>query len=303
MTMAVMKLTDVLASLDETEKVASVETSPRSRVREELAQALSDESEKTASEGEVDEGYESSPVADLEKMASDLSNAEEEALVKEAQIYGAAVCDGFMARLAVYEQAAQNIEPSSDDSFTQNDREEKVASVYADIEPEAVEMAEDLIKEAADAGYELSEEEAFEKVAEEAYNKGYNDVVAVAEQFEEAYGQGYEETIKIAQEVEAAYDQGYEETIKLAADAEEAYDQGYEDVMAHGQEVLRDLGFEETLEKAAEMLQEAGEEEVLGALVKTAFDQGYEDAMEKIAESAFAQGMSDMAQLLEQTEG
>lgn len=279
-----LKLNDVLASLQSdgveetaTEKTASVATTGQSRT--ELLAILNrgkDTSvEKTASV------QENTPAGDLEKIAADVQAAETEALVKEAQFYGAAICDGFMARMSQYEEAAGIVRDQDGDEAPAYDREKQASEIYNEIEPEAVEMAEGLIKEAADEGVELSGEEALEKVAEAVHAQGYNETMEkIAEDFREA---GYDDAME-----------------KIAEDFFEA---GYEETMEKVAEDVRALAFEETLEKIAQDLHDEGEEEALNVLTKVAFDQGYEDAMEKIAESAFNHGYDDMAQLLQQQAG
>lgn len=163
-----MKLSDALGLIKGSEKTASDAAPSRaaatssSDANERLKQALK---EATASSSPTKTAAHTSPVEDLEKIAADISRAEHEALAKEAQLYGAAVCDGFMARAAQYKEAAAvHSAPSlaktaSDASF------EKFAS-----ENPA------LVKEAAEIGYAATIKQ-LEKVAEDAYAKGWNDTV------------------------------------------------------------------------------------------------------------------------------
>lgn len=57
------------------------------------------------------------PVPALDKMAADMAAAEAEAMRKQAELSGAAMCDGFMARLAAYDRAVGTKTASADDSF------------------------------------------------------------------------------------------------------------------------------------------------------------------------------------------
>lgn len=98
----------------------------------------------------------SAPIADLNKLASDAANSEHEALVKEAQLYGAAVADGFMARIAQY-----------------NDAAEKVASQAPQAAPPDTRQLE---KQAADLGYQATLGQ-MDKLAGAAWSAGYNDTV------------------------------------------------------------------------------------------------------------------------------
>ena len=107
-----MELSEILNSLsDGSEKTASVNEEPTSGgLSAAIDRALSSQHlEKTASDA-------ASPSGDLVKMASDLANAEQHALIKEANIYGAAVADGFVARMNSYEGQAQGISKTAGDS-------------------------------------------------------------------------------------------------------------------------------------------------------------------------------------------
>lgn len=90
-----MELSEILNTLSGgSEKTASVsEDVGSSSLSAAIDRALAPSAqEKTASDA-------STPGGDLMKMASDLATAEQEALVKEAHIYGAAVADGFVHRM------------------------------------------------------------------------------------------------------------------------------------------------------------------------------------------------------------
>lgn len=164
-----MKLTHALAMVTGGEKTASVTTpvvapsapspsNPSDRLKQALAEAIAPAAQaKTASAP--------SPVADLTKIAADLSSAESDALIKEAQLYGAAVMDGIMARAAQYTEAAAKTAaalpaaPSSTETFDK----------FAAANP-------DLVKEAAELGY-ASTVAQLEKLNKLAEDKGWNDAV------------------------------------------------------------------------------------------------------------------------------
>ena len=165
-----MKLSTALTMVKGGEKTASdrapdatpapaASSSASDQLRQALKEATAPEATKTASQA--------SPVEALTKIANDLSEAEHEALKKEAQLYGAAVCDGFMARAAQYAEAANktagaapSTKVAGDDSF------EKFAAENPD-----------LVKEAAEQGYRSALEQ-INKLAEAAYVKGYDTTVA-----------------------------------------------------------------------------------------------------------------------------
>lgn len=148
-----MELSQILNSLSgsesRNEKTASHhdETSNRNSLDAALSRALDSSSNiKTASHNQ-------GPVDALSRMAIKLAGAEQEALVKEAELYGAAACDGFMSRMQDYEGAGV-----------------KTAGYYGNSEYED----ELLVKQAMDLGYSDTME-AMQKVAEDAYYAGYSD--------------------------------------------------------------------------------------------------------------------------------
>jgi hypothetical protein len=169
-----MKLTEALTKISGSTKTAAVSTpvvtatASTSDATERLKQALK---EATASDVGSKTAAAKSPVEDLTKIAADLSKAEHEALVKEAQLYGAAVCDGFMARAAQYQEATAKVaaaQPAVKTASATNDSFDKFASENPD-----------LVKEAMMVGYNSTSIQ-LEKLAEEAYVKGYNDTLKQA---------------------------------------------------------------------------------------------------------------------------
>lgn len=168
-----MKLSNALGMIKGGEKTASApapvpasSTSPASDATDRLKQALADAITPTT---QAKTASENSPVSDLTKIAADLATTEHQALMKEAQLYGAAVADGFMARAAQYEEAARKTAAPV-----------KTAAVAAAADDGSFEKfaAEnpDLVKEAAELGY-TSTIAQLEKLAEAAYAKGWNDTV------------------------------------------------------------------------------------------------------------------------------
>jgi thioredoxin-like negative regulator of GroEL len=137
-----------------------------------------------------------SPTGDLLKMAEDLTNAEEEAMMKQASIYGAAMCDGFMNRFGQYESAAMEVAPAPKTAAVQQ-------PVRQDNELEAIKTAAadpgfqkfasenpELVKEAFDLGYQ-QEMGKLVKTAEEDFQQGYNDTMREVHKIaSEVYKQG-----------------------------------------------------------------------------------------------------------------
>lgn len=138
----------------------------------------------------------SNPAEGLLKLAEDLTAAEEDALSKQASLYGAAMCDGFMSRMAQYETAAEQVAPAV-----------KTAAVaVAHGQPTLIDPTLDAIKTAA------VNDPAFQKFAsenpdlvKEAVDLGYRQTWdALVKQANDEFGRGYQdamnETHKIASE-------------------------------------------------------------------------------------------------------
>ncbi len=119
----------------------------------------------------------------LLKMASDMANAEEQALTKQATMLGAAMCDGFMTRFAQFEEAAGNVSPSPQSMKT------AAVQQHADVGLEMIKQAAadpafekfasenpDLVKEAFDMGYQQTMD-GMVKQAEAEYEQGFNETM------------------------------------------------------------------------------------------------------------------------------
>lgn len=167
-----MKLSNALGLIKGGEKTASAtapasapsgSASPSSDAGERLKQALK---EATASEP-TKTASATSPVEDLMKIAADLTKAEHEAITKEAQLYGAALCDGFMARAAQYKEAAAKAGPVPAAPTAKTAGAEDV-----NFEKFSAENPE-LVKEAAELGFTATMSQ-LEKLADAAYAKGWN---------------------------------------------------------------------------------------------------------------------------------
>ena len=147
-----MELSQILNSLSNTGSVEKTASARRgSSLEDALDRALNEPLTKTASA----RANNNSPVADLTKIAAKLATAEQEALIKEAELYGAAVCDGFMSRMHGYESSGRGV---------------KVASYQGN------DYDSDMAKIAMELGYQETKAE-LEKIASAAYNDGYSSVV------------------------------------------------------------------------------------------------------------------------------
>lgn len=179
-----MELSEILNSLSapaqSQEKTASHTQNRRSSLSDAIDRALEGaNTEKVAS-------YAGGPSNDLIKIANDLATAEQDALIKEAHVYGMAVADGFAARMSSYTEKTAGYEADSDTL------------------KQAMELgylhASNAIS-SAQYGYE-EKTASFEKLAHEeqvkvaAYEKGQEDAVKVA-----AYLEGQEEARRVATEL------------------------------------------------------------------------------------------------------
>jgi len=191
-----MELSSILEALNDegTEKVASVDPARSNKLEQALDAALS--MDKTASASSSN----STPSEDLVKIAQKLADAEQLALVKEAELYGAAVCDGFLARMNEHESNGV-----------------KVANYGGS--PDVDEM---LVKQAMELGYRETTNH-LESLANQAFASGYNETTKVASQ---ANTQDQAEAEKIASEaLQVGYSEG-RAMIKQAA--EDKALQGYQ---------------------------------------------------------------------------
>lgn len=136
------------------------------------------------------------PAMDLLKLAEDLTSAEEDAMKKQAAIYGAAMCDSFMTRLGQYEEAALQV-PNSKTAQVQQPQTQDVdldaIKTAATNDPAFQKFAEEnpeLVKEAVDLGYRQTWD-GLVKTAETDFNNGYNDTMTEIHKIaSECYKQG-----------------------------------------------------------------------------------------------------------------
>jgi hypothetical protein len=138
-----------------------------------------------------------SPAGDLMKVASDLAGAEHEKLVKEANLFGAAVFDGFMMRAAQTNEAAEKIARLLPQAVS---TPEKTASANVDSFDKFAAENPALVQQAADLGYKTASDQ-LEKLASSAYEKGYNETVAaIYKQANYSFVAGYEATCRLLTE-------------------------------------------------------------------------------------------------------
>ena len=173
-----MELSEILNSLGpQTEKTASaVEDSSLSAA---IDRALSHE--KVASHTEQ------SPSADLMKIASDLSNAEQDALIKEAHIYGRAVADGFASRMSEYNLNSSVSTQTKTASFAQDP----------------------MVKHAMELGYRDTINALRRNNSSRRTKTASHNQVKTAQQHH--YARGYRNTVKVA-----SYFKGQSDVVKVA---------------------------------------------------------------------------------------
>jgi len=135
-----------------------------------------------------------SPLDQLTKLAASVVEDEHAATIKEAQLYGAAVCDGFMARLAQYDEAAQKqaatLPSTKVASTAPTDDFEKFASANPEI-----------VREAHDLGYEQTKADLY-KLAEAAWLYGHNGTVQwIHKTASDAFIAGFADTARLIEAV------------------------------------------------------------------------------------------------------
>ncbi len=202
-----MKLSTVLKSVRETqpatEKTAAATNSAETtgeKLKTALHEALAPQASAETKQAAAPQG---SPVEDLQKIASQVASSEQEALMKEAQFYGAAVADGFMARLAQYNEAAEKIASQQAPAPMVSLQTQQLAPLkLAAAEDTFEKFASDnpqLVKEAAELGYETTMRQ-LEKLAELAHQKGFEEgTTAIYKHAHDLYVRGFEDTAKVLQ--------------------------------------------------------------------------------------------------------
>ena len=205
---------------------------------------VASEQEKTAEAT----GGGGSATEELVKMASDLAAADQTALEKEAHLYGAAVADGFMARLNQYNEvvASQPAEKTAAEAS-------EGAPASAPTETEFTKFANEnptLVKQAIELGYRDTQH-TIENAKQASAQQGYNDTVAAVRKMVEG-PDGETKLAALRTEIDAVAVQGTEEQEKLAAVkqgyddtveginklAEDCYQKGYDNTVA----LLKDAG-------------------------------------------------------------
>ncbi len=244
-----MELKSVLKQLKisaGTEKTAEEKPAGESKIavaRESLQGALDvalKQAEKVASSTDT------SASDSLEKMASDLASADREAMIKEANLYGAAIMDGFVARGSQYgvDVEAEKTAAAEETEFVKwaQENPELFKKNFNDGFTQATEQKEAQEKKEIEKWASTPEG----KETLESFSQGYDATKAQIEKLAStdegkeklaSFGQGYNETVeqltKIAAEengqeklaaVAKGFADGQEAIVKLANDS---YSQGF----------------------------------------------------------------------------
>ena len=203
-----MRLSQTLALLKPTSEKTASETPPAkdtngektasSPTEEKLKAALKEATAPAAPATEKQAAAPAeTPVGDLTKIAAQVASAEQEALIKEANLYGAAIMDGFMARAAQYEAAGLKLGAALPAAPAVT---EKQASVSDDFQKFAAENP-DLVKEAAELGFARTDMQ-LEQLKQAAYAKGHDETMMTV--YKLAHGsfvQGFEDTSKLLESI------------------------------------------------------------------------------------------------------
>lgn len=195
-----MELSEILNSLtpgENTKTASDMSSNSGTSLEEAIDRALSSTEQYEVKEASVN----SSPSDDLLKIAQDLSNAEQEALVKEATIYGRAVADGFAARLNEYGNTSMTTNSADPNLVKQamelgyahamqainhNDAMQKQASYYQN--PQQTYYSEDQVKLAQNLqGQEDAVKVAYELQGQEDAKTAMHNLIKVAASYED-YG-------------------------------------------------------------------------------------------------------------------
>jgi hypothetical protein len=189
-----MELSDILNSLSDESTAGSFDKTASDNSHNALSNAI----DRALESGITKQAsYENTPSGDLVKMASRIADAENASLVKEAELYGAAVADGFMARMGSHGDSQDSVKLAFDQGYADTMRMLNSGAGFNKI----ASTNDGLVKQAAFVeGYN-------DVIKEAAFEEGYNDVIKEA-----AFEEGYNDVIK-----EAAFEEGYNDVIKEAA--------------------------------------------------------------------------------------
>ncbi len=177
-----------LSAVEDTgvEKTAS-ETAKPEAARSDLMAALA-RAEAATKEAATKTAATKPAVTELQKIAGDLADAKDAALKKEAELYGAAVADGFLARLAQFQETSKT-------ASVEIDSLEKLAAAYPQLVEQAVTVGQDSAVE------KLANDPEFLKSAAQGYNDTMQEIEKTAG---DCFDRGYEDAKNVLAQIAAA---------------------------------------------------------------------------------------------------
>ena len=186
------------ASMAPSPQALSGEGSPSDVAAAGLRRALKEATAEVEAAAVTKTAAQTSPLDQLTKLAASVVEDEHAATIKEAQLYGAAVCDGFMARLAQYDAAAHKhaaiLTPTKVASVVQTSTSADDFEKFASANPE-------IVQEAYSLGYEQTKAD-LNKLAEAAWLHGHNGTVQwIHKTASDAFVAGFADTARL---IEAA---------------------------------------------------------------------------------------------------
>lgn len=234
------------------------------------------------------------PVSGLEKIAADLAEVEHRTMVKEASVFGSVMADSFANRLAEIQTVLDDSTTMDKTAMEKTSAEEvymeKVATeLYHTMDREDAELVNTMVKTAADEGYQISPEQAFSALADEA--------IAMGEQAAFQKTAADEAMTKLASDDHAKID-GFVKTAALMGEQmtkTEAFTYLAKTAMENGANIAREEAIIEktaaasvdtelnAMEKVASEMAERGDTAGVAALEKHAYDKGFEETLVKVA--------------------
>ena len=258
------------------------------------------------------------PAQGLNKLAKDLAAVEHQTMIKEAQVFGSTMADAFASRLGEIQHVLDQSAPAEEFNKTaeevafDNQMEKVATELYQNMGQEEATVITDMVKTAADNGVQLSPEEAFSAIADEAIKLGEQtalEKVAAAEEIEnlpaedknfighftkEANDKGFKvspvDVYQHFSKIAAARGAAYAEIENLST-ADKSQLQGFlKTAQAKGAKIDVIDAYQYLAQSAMEKGAAASKRET-EALVKTAAEQKSEfEAMEKLAADMESKG-------------
>lgn len=262
--------------------------------------AIKAAAEKVAS---VEKVASETPVSGLEKIAQDLAEAEHRTMVKEAQVFGSVMADSFANRLAEIQDVVDSsdvaIEKTAMDKTAAHDEYmTKVATeLYINMDEKDQVLVNELVKVASENGMNITQEEAFSELAQQAIAMGEHaalEKVATEEAMTKLAGHdharldGFVKTAALMGE-EITKEDAYNYMAKTAmeAGAQAAIETPVEKVATENtvEKTAEERNAEEleAMEKVAADLEAKGDTEGVAKLEKYAYEKGFEETLVKVA--------------------